>query len=31
MKVADAAQQSATEMLQAMFSTNGYRVEITYR
>ena len=31
LKVADTAQQSATEMLQTMFSTNGYRVEITYR
>jgi Protein of unknown function (DUF4230) len=31
LKVADTAQQSATEMLQTMFSTGGYRVEITYR
>lgn len=31
LKVADTAQQSATEMLQTMFSTNGYRVEINYR
>lgn len=31
LKFADTAQQSATEMLQTMFSTNGYRVEITYR
>jgi Protein of unknown function (DUF4230) len=31
LKAADTAQQSATEMLQSMFSTAGYHVEVVYR
>ncbi|HKP11334.1 MAG TPA: DUF4230 domain-containing protein [Blastocatellia bacterium] len=31
LKIADTAQQSATELLQNMFATDGYRVVVTYR
>ena len=31
LKIADTAQQSASELLQALFSTDGYSVEIIYR
>jgi hypothetical protein len=31
LKAADTAQQSASELLQGMFSTDGYSVEINYR
>lgn len=31
LKIAETAQQSATELLQNMFATDGYRVVVTYR